>query len=112
MLMLIKQIKLQGIALAEASGLKIDDVLDVVNNGAIACPMFAIKGPQMQAGNYPTAFPLKHAQKDMKLALLLADELGVPLPTSAAANEQYKRAKGKGRGDDDFASVHSNYREF
>lgn len=41
-----------------------------------------------QAAYYPPAFPLKHAQKDMKLALLLADECGLGLPTSAAANEQ------------------------
>ena len=52
---------------------------------------------------------MKHAQKDMRLALLLADELGVALPTSASANEQYKRAKGQGKGDEDFAAVHSNY---
>ena len=31
------------------------------------------------------------------------------MPTSAAANEQYKRAKGRGKGDEDFAAVHSNY---
>jgi len=99
----------EGLALASAADLRIDDVMDVVNNGAIACPMFSIKGPQMKTGSYPPAFPLKHAQKDMKLALLLADELGVALPTSAAANEQYKAAKGRGKGDEDFAAVHSNY---
>ena len=36
--------------------------------------MFALKGPHMKAGNHQPAFPLKHAQKDMKLALLLAGE--------------------------------------
>jgi len=99
----------EGIALADAADLQIDDVMDVVNNGAIACPLFSLKGPQMKVGSYPPAFPLKHAQKDMKLALLLADDLGVALPTSAAANEQYKAAKGRGKGDEDFGAVHSNY---
>jgi len=66
-------------------------------------------GAREQAASYPPAFPLKHAQKDMKLALLLADDVGVGLPTSAAANEQYKSAKGHGKGDDDFGAVHSNY---
>ena len=65
--------------------------------------------PHTKAGKHTPAFPLKHAQKDMRLALLLADELGVALPTSASANEQYKRAKGQGKGDEDFAAVHSNY---
>jgi len=47
-------------------------------------------GAREQAASYPPAFPLKHAQKDMKLALLLADEVGLGLPTSAAANEQVR----------------------
>eukprot|EP00967_Tisochrysis_lutea_P034210 scaffold40790_cov18-Tisochrysis_lutea.AAC.1 len=46
-----------------------------------ACPMFAQKGPTIQvcerptlleeARNYPAAFPLKHQQKDLRLALEL-----------------------------------------
>ena len=39
----------EGLALADAAGLEPDDVMDVVNNGAIACPMFALKAPQMKA---------------------------------------------------------------
>ena len=50
-------------------------------------------GAREQAASYPPAFPLKHAQKDMKLALLLADDVGVGLPTSAAANEQVNSQK-------------------
>lgn len=37
--------------------------------------------------NYPPAFPLKHQQKDMRLALALGDENSVPMPVAAAANE-------------------------
>lgn len=35
----------------------------VIGQGAISAPMFAMKGPSMVDGNYPTAFPLKHQQK-------------------------------------------------
>jgi hypothetical protein len=40
-----------------------ETMLEVVALGAIASPMFAIKGPSMIAGKFPTAFPLKHQQK-------------------------------------------------
>ena len=43
----------------------------VLGLGAVAAPMFALKGPQMIQRNYPPAFPLKHQQKDMRLALAL-----------------------------------------
>ena len=47
-----------------------------------ACPMFALKGPVMKADteHFAPAFPLKHAQKDMKLALLLADGIDKKIP--------------------------------
>lgn len=41
----------------------------------------------MLQNNYSPAFPLKHQQKDMRLALALGDENAVPMPVAAAANE-------------------------
>ena len=43
----------------------------------------------MVQGKYPTAFPLKHQQKDMRLALEAAAEGGMALPVAAAANGMY-----------------------
>lgn len=43
----------------------------------------------MVQGKYPTAFPLKHQQKDMRLALETAAEGGVQLPVASAANGMY-----------------------
>jgi glyoxylate/succinic semialdehyde reductase len=58
-------------AFCKQAGLKQQDVLDVLGLGAIAAPMFALKGPTMMNGSYAPAFPLKHQQKDMRLALSL-----------------------------------------
>jgi 3-hydroxyisobutyrate dehydrogenase-like beta-hydroxyacid dehydrogenase len=55
--------------------------------GAISNGMFKLKGPTMLKNSYPPAFPLKHQQKDMRLALALGDENAVPMPVAAAANE-------------------------
>ena len=41
----------------------------------------------MIRGSHSPAFPLKHQQKDMRLALSLADETAVSMPVVAAANE-------------------------
>lgn len=49
--------------------------------------MFKLKGPAMIQSSYPPAFPLKHQQKDMRLALALGDENAVSMPVAAAANE-------------------------
>lgn len=47
------------------------------------------QGPSMQKGEFPPAFPLKHQQKDLRLALELADSVDQPLPVAAAANSAY-----------------------
>lgn len=57
--------------------------------GGIANPMFKMKGPSMIQNNYNPAFPLKHQQKDMRLALALGDENAVSMPVAAAANEVF-----------------------
>ena len=49
--------------------------------------MFKLKGPTMIQKNYSPVFPLKHQQKDMRLALALGDENAVSMPVAAAANE-------------------------
>lgn len=97
--------------------------------------MFKIKGPAMIKNSYPPAFPLKHQQKDMRLALALGDENAVPMPVAAAANEvslhlfdlniiqfflvgflslillytfclqAFKKARSLGLGDHDFSAV-------
>eukprot|EP00878_Enallax_costatus_P037401 GHUV01042241.1.p2 GENE.GHUV01042241.1~~GHUV01042241.1.p2 ORF type:complete len:131 (+),score=59.28 GHUV01042241.1:961-1353(+) len=95
----------EGMALAQKSGLQQHDLLEVLGLGAMANPMFALKGPNLVHREYPPAFPLKHQQKDLRLALALGDSLDQPLPVAAAANEAYKQAKAKGHADDDFAAV-------
>ncbi|MCH83556.1 glyoxylate/succinic semialdehyde reductase 1-like, partial [Trifolium medium] len=77
----------EGLTLAERSGLNPSTLLDVLDLGAISNGMFKLKGPTMLKNSYPPAFPLKHQQKDMRLALALGDENAVPMPVAAAANE-------------------------
>lgn len=61
----------EGMTLTEKAGLKQSDLLEVLGLGAMANPMFAMKGPSISSRAYPPAFPLKHQQKDMRLALAL-----------------------------------------
>ncbi|KAF8036038.1 hypothetical protein BT93_C1909 [Corymbia citriodora subsp. variegata] len=95
----------EGLELASRSGLDPHTLLDVLDLGAIANPMFKLKGPTMMKGNYAPAFPLKHQQKDMRLALALGDENALSMPIAAASNEAFKKARSLGLGDLDFSAV-------
>lgn len=96
----------EGIALASRCGLDISQLLDVLDSGALSNQMFRMKGPLIADNDlFPTAFPLKHMQKDLRLALRLAEEVGLPLFATASVNELYKSAVAKGSGDADFSAV-------
>ena len=96
----------EGLALGEKAGLEQEEILEVIEAGALANPMFKGKGGAILAQNYATSFPLKHMQKDLRLAVLLGDELGQPLHAAAAANETFKQARGLGLGEEDLCAVY------
>ena len=98
----------EGLALCEASQLPADDeagLLKVLDLGIMANGLFKLKGPKMLAGNHAPNFPLKHAQKDMRFALNLGDQVSVPLPLAAAANASFL-AQRAAHGDEDFSAVY------
>ena len=96
----------EGLALAAGSGLETAQLLEILDSGALSNPMFRMKGEMIaRNGEFPAAFPLKHMQKDLRLALRLAEENGLPLFATATVNELYKAALAEGLGDADFAAV-------
>lgn len=96
----------EGMCLAEEAGLSQQLLSEILSMGACGNPMFALKTQNVVQKDFPPAFPLKHQQKDMRLAVALGDELGVPMPVSAAANESFKRARQMGLGDNDMSAVY------
>jgi 3-hydroxyisobutyrate dehydrogenase-like beta-hydroxyacid dehydrogenase len=95
----------EGLALSRSAGLEPGQVLEVLDAGALANPMFRGKGPRMLAGDFDVAFPLKHMAKDLRLAAQLATTAGVETTVGAAAGIAYGRALASGDGDLDFSAV-------
>jgi 2-hydroxy-3-oxopropionate reductase len=82
----------EGLALGQKAGLKAVDILEVIDAGAMSNPLFLLKGGLIGKKDYTVAFPLKHLQRDLRLAVLLGDMLNQPLFSAAAANEAFKKA--------------------
>ena len=100
----------ETVAVTEAAGLDPNQILDMLSNSAMGNPICTAKGKLMVNGNYSPNFQVYLQQKDLRLALSLADELGISAPISAAANGQYIRARQMGLADKDFAAVRQVYR--
>nr|WP_310600448.1 NAD(P)-dependent oxidoreductase [Desulfobulbus sp.] len=95
----------EALALGERCGLAGDQILQVLAEGAMANPMFRVKGPMVLAGDTTTSFPLKHMEKDLRLTLQLGRELDQGLPVAEAVHAVFVKALAEGYGDRDIAAV-------
>jgi len=95
----------EGLQLAQKSDLDVNVLHDVLCKGAMSSPLVQGKGKAVINSNFATNFPLKHQQKDLRLALKLSEDLKQPIPTIAAANELYKTAMARDHGDADMCAV-------
>jgi 3-hydroxyisobutyrate dehydrogenase len=64
-----------------------------------------MKGEKILTNNFEAQFALKHAAKDVRLALAAAREAGVDLGLAPATLERFERAIELGYGDQDNATT-------
>jgi len=92
---------LHSVALSEAlmlgvkAGIKPDEMLNIVQNSTGRSYVADRYGPCILDGNYDPSFELGLALKDMRLAMELADTLGIELPMSALVTDTYSDAVDK-----------------
>lgn len=96
----------EGLSLGKSVGLDQAEVLNVIKETAIQNPVFQFKGPKMIEGDFTTAFPLKHMQKDMRLALQLGKDHQLELHSAAEANALFLKAMETGCANEDFSAVY------
>ncbi len=96
----------ESVLLAERGGIDRRLAVDVMTASAIGSPM--LKGRAQLVVDPPGQvwFDIRLMQKDLGLALDTARHLGVPLPTTGAANDFLTLARSLGYERRDVASVH------
>jgi 3-hydroxyisobutyrate dehydrogenase len=88
----------EALLLAQAGGLDLGATIDAVRGGAAGSWMLANRGPQMARRDWRPGFTIDLQQKDLRLALEAADELGVPLPATALVFQLYRGLQQRGLG--------------
>jgi 3-hydroxyisobutyrate dehydrogenase len=90
----------EALLFAQAAGLNLADTLNAVKGGAAGSWMLSNRGPQMIVGDWRPGFTIDLQQKDLRLVLAAADELGVPLPGTALIFQLYRALQRVGLGDE------------
>jgi len=95
----------EAIALVTGAGLPAEKLVEVMQSSMARSGVLDVKAPNLVKGEYVPSFPLRLMHKDLGLALDLANQLGVPLPATAAARETYSAVKGAAKEDLDYSAV-------
>jgi 3-hydroxyisobutyrate dehydrogenase-like beta-hydroxyacid dehydrogenase len=96
----------EGVALAEKAGLDPKDIFAVLGASSAAAPVVTAKAATVTERTYlPATFTLALMQKDLWLALSLANELAVPMPATAIAHDMVLAANATGKSGLDFSAV-------
>lgn len=104
----------EALALSESVGLDGTRMLEVIGQGAIQCPMYALKGPKMLGGDHAPNFPLEHAHKDMRLAVDMARDAGVAYSVTECAERSFRTAREDVElniAEEDFSAVFESIRK-
>jgi len=88
----------EGTLLARRAGLDPEAWVRAVGAGAAASWMLTEQAPRMQRRDFTPGFMVRLQQKDLRLALHAARELGVPLPATALVHELFAAVEAAGGG--------------
>lgn len=90
----------EGLAFAEKAGLNLETTLQVTTAGAAGSHSLKVLGPKVIAGDLKPAFMVDLQQKDLRLVLEYAEQIGQPLPGTALVKQLFAVLQAQGRGRD------------
>ena len=88
----------EALLFAQAGGVDLDKMLQAVTGGAAGSWMLANRGPQVIRDDWRPGFTIDLQQKDLRLVMGAADEMGVPVIATAMCFNLYRTLQTQGLG--------------
>jgi 3-hydroxyisobutyrate dehydrogenase len=99
------QVAAEAMAFAQAEGLPLDRVIEILGKGAGSSWYFVHRAPFMARGEYPAGFRLRLHDKDLRICRAMAARHGAALPVIEATLADYARLLAAGHGDEDISTI-------
>lgn len=90
----------EALMLADAAGLDLKKTLAAVEGGAAGSWMLSNRGPQMIERDWRPGFTIDLQQKDLRLVLEAADEVGAVMPGVSLVYQLYRSLQERGLGSE------------
>ncbi|WP_276609588.1 NAD-binding protein [Desulfuromonas acetexigens] len=95
----------EGLVLGEKLGFNAEKILEVLESGGVASPLFNAKGRSIARGDFSRNLALKYVYEGLMQAKEVADKSSLELPAANAVAKVYEKAVKAGRGEEDFSAV-------
>jgi 3-hydroxyisobutyrate dehydrogenase/2-hydroxy-3-oxopropionate reductase len=95
----------EGIVFGEKIGFTVDKILEVLDSGGVASPLFHSKGRTIARGDFTRNLALKYVHEQLLLVMDAAKKLNLDLPGAEVACKIYEQAVKDGRGEEDYSAV-------
>ncbi len=102
---LIYQGFIEGLVLAEKSGVAVEQMLEIIASTMLRSGVTDYKAPFIERRDFTPNFPLRLMLKDIRLMLDHAREMRVKLPALETVEEVYAVAEEEGLGELDYAAT-------
>lgn len=95
----------EALVLGSKAGVDPARIVEVLQGGLASTKVLEMRSPNMLSGAFDPGFRIRLHLKDLKNALELAREIGVPLPATVEVEQLMQAARVAGRGDYDHSGL-------
>lgn len=98
----------EAMLMGEQFGIDLNELAEAIGGSAMNSPMFQTKKPLLLAKEFPAAFMLKHASKDLNLACRELAQANLALPAVQTVAAQYQAAVDSDLGLLDVSGIYAH----
>jgi 3-hydroxyisobutyrate dehydrogenase len=95
----------EAMAFAQAEGLPLERVIEILGKGAGSSWYFVNRAPFMVRGEYPAGFRVRHHDKDLRICREMAAKHGARLPVVESTLKDYEKLQAAGHAEEDISTI-------
>ncbi len=99
------QVAAEAMAFAQAEGLPLERVIEILGKGAGSSWYFVHRAPFMARGDYSAGFRVRLHDKDLRICRDMAARHGAVLPVVESTLADYARLLASGHGEEDISTI-------
>ncbi len=99
------QVAAEAMAFAQAEGLPLERVIEILGQGAGSSWYFVHRAPFMARGEFPAGFRVRLHDKDLRICREMAARHGAVLPLIESTIADYAKLLSTGHGEEDISTI-------